>query len=204
MPLHTSGWFHCWPFSFDINQHHNNITSEFGDCWRVIAILNLTWLCCGRTCFAQGHWCRWPAEPADGCPAPPRPDHRPWGGSLHAQHNLRNEQRTSKENQNLLYLHLSLNCESHWGTTDNLTTSFLHFFCSPLPSGTWRTPGLSTPWCCLPTSSSVCLVFFPLLLCLARWFWSGLMNGRRSYHCNLIMHGQRVSCSPIACWILAR
>ena len=34
--------------------------------------------------------------------------------------------------------------------------------------GTWRTPGLSIPWCCLPTSSSVCLVFFPLSLCLAR------------------------------------
>ena len=31
------------------------------------------------------------------------------------------------------------------------------FPCSPLPSGTWWTPGLSIPWCCLPTSSSVCL-----------------------------------------------
>ena len=35
------------------------------------------------------------------------------------------------------------------------------FPCSPLPSGTWRTPGLSIPWCCLPTPSSVCLVFSP-------------------------------------------
>ena len=51
------------------------------------------------------------------------------------------------------------------------------FPCSPLPSLTWRTPGLSIPWCCLPTSSSVCLVFFPLSLCLARWFWPDLMNG---------------------------
>ena len=34
------------------------------------------------------------------------------------------------------------------------------FTCSPLPSVTWRTQGLSIPWCCLPTSSSVCLVFF--------------------------------------------
>ena len=50
--------------------------------------------------------------------------------------------------------------------------------CSPLPSGTWQTPGLSIPWCCLPTSFSVCLVFFPLSLCLARWFWPDLMNGR--------------------------
>ena len=55
------------------------------------------------------------------------------------------------------------------------------FPCSPLPSGTWRTPGLSIPWCCLPTSSSVCLVFFPLSLYLARWFWPDLMNGRHDH-----------------------
>ena len=33
------------------------------------------------------------------------------------------------------------------------------FLCSPLPSGTWRTPGLSIPWYCLLTSFRVCLVF---------------------------------------------
>ena len=55
---------------------------------------------------------------------------------------------------------------------------FFIFPCSPLPSGTWRTPGRSVPWCCLPTSYSVCLVIFPLSLCLARWFWPDLMNGR--------------------------
>ena len=52
------------------------------------------------------------------------------------------------------------------------------FPCSPLPSGTCRTPGLSIPWCCLLTSSFVRLVFFPLSLCLVRWFWPDLMNGR--------------------------
>ena len=52
------------------------------------------------------------------------------------------------------------------------------FLCHLLPSGTWRTPGLFFPWCCLPNSSSVCLVFSPLSLCLARWFWPDLMNGR--------------------------
>ena len=36
------------------------------------------------------------------------------------------------------------------------------FLCSPLLSGTWQTPGLSVPWCCVHTSSSLCLVFFPL------------------------------------------
>ena len=58
---------------------------------------------------------------------------------------------------------------------------FSIFPCSPLPSGTWQTLGLSIPCCCLPTSSSVCLVFFPLSLCLARWFWLDLMNGRHDH-----------------------
>ena len=49
---------------------------------------------------------------------------------------------------------------------------------SPLPSGTWRTPGLSISWYYLPTSSSACPVFFPPFLCLARLFWPDLMNGR--------------------------
>ena len=66
--------------------------------------------------------------------------------------------------------------------------------CSPLPSETWWTPGLSVPWCCLPTSSSICCVFFPLSLCLARWFWPDLMNSSQltqSYDCNLLMN----------CWV---
>ena len=58
---------------------------------------------------------------------------------------------------------------------------FSIFPCSPLPSGTCRTQGLSISWCCLPTSSSVCLVFFPFSLCLARWFWPDLMNGRHDH-----------------------
>ena len=55
------------------------------------------------------------------------------------------------------------------------------FLCSPLPSGTWQTHNLSIPWCCLPIFSSVCLVFFPLLLCLARWCWKDLLNGRHTH-----------------------
>ena len=65
-----------------------------------------------------------------------------------------------------------------WAPKMDFTTSFRHSSLSKLPSGTWWTPGLSIPWCCLPTSSSLCLVFFPLTLCLARWFQPGLMNGR--------------------------
>ena len=67
----------------------------------------------------------------------------------------------------LLRLHLSLNHGGRWGTTEMTSQPVLSIF---LPSRTWRTLGLSI-LCCLPTSSSVCLVFFPLLLCLARWFW---------------------------------
>ena len=58
---------------------------------------------------------------------------------------------------------------------------FSIFRCSPLPYETWRTQGMSIPWCCLLTSFSVGLVFFPLPLCLARWFWTDLMN-RRHVH----------------------
>ena len=82
----------------------------------------------------------------------------------------------------LRHHHQSLNREGRWGTTYGSATSFLHFFpCFPLPSGICRTPGLSIPWCCLPTSSSVCLVLFPLSLYLARWFWLDPMNGRQDY-----------------------
>ena len=68
------------------------------------------------------------------------------------------------------------------------------FLCSPLPSGTWQTPGLSIPRC-LPTSFPVCLVFFPLLLCLARWFWPDLMNGRHD-HTIAVCVSLRMSGSP--------
>ena len=53
--------------------------------------------------------------------------------------------------------HQSLNREGRWGTTYNSQPVFFIFLCSPQPSGTCRNPCLSIPWCCLPTSSSVCL-----------------------------------------------
>ena len=58
---------------------------------------------------------------------------------------------------------------------------FSIFPCSPLPSEICQTPGLSISWCFLPTSSSTFLVFFPLSLCLARWFWPDLMNGKHDH-----------------------
>ena len=82
---------------------------------------------------------------------------------------------------------------------------FFIYPCTPLPSVTWRTAGLSIPWCCLPTSSSVCLVFFPLSLCLASWFWPDERE-TSPYHCSLRLFTvvSRSSCGPIACWIFAR
>ena len=77
-----------------------------------------------------------------------------------------------------LHLHLSLNRGGRWGTTDDLTTSFLHFSLFSAALWVWRTAGLSIPWYCLPTSFSVYLVYFFLSLCPARWFLPDLTNGR--------------------------
>ena len=85
------------------------------------------------------------------------------------------------------------------GTPQMLSQAVSSIFpCSPLPFGTWWIPSLSIPWCCLPHSSSDCLVFFSLSLCLARWFWP--------HHCSLclFMMVRRSLCGLIACWILAQ
>ena len=69
------------------------------------------------------------------------------------------------------------------------------FLCSPLPRGIWWTPGLSVPWFCLSTSSSVWHVFFPLSLCLAKWFWPDLIN-RRHVHTTAVWVSLRWSGGP--------
>ena len=51
-------------------------------------------------------------------------------------------------------------------------------------------------------SSSVCLVLFPLSLCLAIWFWPDLMNGRHFLPRRLFPMVRVSSCGPIACWFL--
>ena len=79
------------------------------------------------------------------------------------------------------YHHQSLNDEGRWGTTDDFATSFLHF--SLFSTALWDLTN-SRPVHCLmlsSTSSSVGLVFFPLSLCLARWFWPDLMNGKHDH-----------------------
>ena len=73
--------------------------------------------------------------------------------------------------------HLSLNRQGRWGTTDDFATSFLHF--PPFFTALWDLAN-SRPVQFLMLSSHLflCLVFFPLSLCLARCFWPDLMNGR--------------------------
>ena len=95
-----------------------------------------------------------------------------------------------------LHLHLSLNPEDRWGTTNDFTTTSSIFLCSPLDFANSRPVHslmFSSP------SSSVCLVFFPLSLCLARWFWPDLMNWRH-VHTTAVC----VFFGLIACWILER
>ena len=82
---------------------------------------------------------------------------------------------------------------------------FSIFPCSPPPSWTCRNSGLSIPWCCLPTSFSVCLVFFPLSPCFARWFWPDLMNGKHDYTTAVCISlrssgGLRVVLLPAGSW----
>ena len=82
------------------------------------------------------------------------------------------------------------------------------FLCSQLPSGAWRTPGLSIHWCCLPTFFFICLpcllppFTMPYKMVLARPderetcpYYSSL---------RLFLMVRRSSCGPIACWILAQ
>ena len=79
-----------------------------------------------------------------------------------------------------LHLHLSL-IEGTFQAPQMISQPVSSIFlCSPLPSGTWRTPGPSISWYCLPISFSICFIFFSLSLCLARWFrqiwWMGYMS----------------------------
>ena len=79
---------------------------------------------------------------------------------------------------------------------------FSIFPCSPLLSGTCRTPGLSIPWCCLPTPSFVRLVFFPLSLCLARRFWPDLMNGKHDHTLQFASLYDRHEIFVVSNWLL--
>ena len=82
------------------------------------------------------------------------------------------------------------------------------FLCSPLPTALWDLANSRSVHSLLLSSYSfsVCLVFFPLSLCLARCFWPDLVNGRH-VHTSAVCVSLRwsgSSCGPIACWILAQ
>ena len=100
--------------------------------------------------------------------------------------------------------HLSLNREGRWGTTDDFATSVLHFtlFSTALWDLVNSKPVHSLM--SIPTSSSVCLVFFPLSLGLARWFWPDLMNGKHDHTIavcvSLRWSGLRVVQLPAGSW----
>ena len=77
--------------------------------------------------------------------------------------------------------HLSLNHEGRWGTTDHFATNVLHF--SRFSTALWDLANSKSVHSLMLSSNlfSVCLVFFPLSLCPARWFQPDLMNGRHDH-----------------------
>ena len=77
--------------------------------------------------------------------------------------------------------HLSFKRQGRWGTTDDFTTSFLHF--SLFSTALWDLMN-SGPVHSLMLSSHLffCLPCLrPLSLCLENWFCQDLMNGRRGH-----------------------
>ena len=89
-----------------------------------------------------------------------------------------------------------------WAPLMILQPVFSIFPCSPLPSGTCRTPGLSSPWCCLPPSFSVCILFSPLFTVPCKMALA-TPDERETwpYHCSLRLFTivRRSSCEQIAC-----
>ena len=104
--------------------------------------------------------------------------------------------------------YLSLPHHHHQSLNRERSLGHHRWFCnqfSPFFPGTCQTPGLSIPWCCLPTSSFVHLVFFSLTLCLARLFWPDLMNRRHDHSTAVYVSlpwsgGLRVVWSPAGSW----
>ena len=105
------------------------------------------------------------------------------------------------------HLHLSLNCERCWGTSDDFTTSFLHF---PLFSTAFWDLASSKPVHSMMLSSHL----FLCLPCLLPPFTvpCKMVQARPDeretcpYHCSLRLFTMvsRSLCGPIACRTLAR
>ena len=81
------------------------------------------------------------------------------------------------------------------------------FPCFPLPSGTWRTPGMSIPWCCLPTSFFCLPCLLPPFTVPFKMVLAGPDEQEMCpYHFSLHLFTmvRRSLCGPISCWILAQ
>ena len=106
----------------------------------------------------------------------------------------------------LISSHLSLNREGRWGTTDDFSTSFLHF---SLYSTALRDLANSKPVHSLMLSF---LLFFYLPCLLPPFTVPCKMvlarpgeRETRPYHCGLhLLTMVKSSCGPIACWISAQ
>ena len=86
-------------------------------------------------------------------------------------------------NVHLSSSNLYLNREGRWGTTDDFAASFLHF--SLFSTVLWDLAN-ARPVHSLMLSSHFflcppCLLPIHLSLCLARWFWPDLMNGKHDH-----------------------
>ena len=103
--------------------------------------------------------------------------------------------------------HQSLNREGHWGTTDDFTTSFLHFFFL-FSTALWDLAN-SRPVYSLMLSSHLFLClpcFLPPLTVPCKMVLARLDESETwPYHCSLrlFMMVRKSSYDPVACWILA-
>ena len=85
--------------------------------------------------------------------------------------------------------------------------SFLHFAVLHCPMGHGELQACRFPDVVFPPLFLSAFVFFLFSLCLARWFWPDLMNGRHVHTTSVCISLRKVrgsSCGPLACWILER
>ena len=85
--------------------------------------------------------------------------------------------------------------------------SFLHFAVLHCPMGHGELQACRFPDVVFPPLFLSAFVFFLFSLCLARWFWPDLMNGRHdnttAVCVSRVTMVRRSSYGPIACWISA-
>ena len=102
--------------------------------------------------------------------------------------------------------HHSLSREGRWDTTDDFTTSFLHF--SLLSAALWDLANTRPVHSLVSSHLFFCLPCFPTPFTVLGKMVLARPDGRETcpYHFTfrLFTTVRRSSCGPIACWILAR